>query len=148
MQLTEKPEQFRVLHLEDDRTSQMTMDCLIDTNFKNTRVKQLEDSLQYYSFAPFENPDLIICDWTLRDGDVSYLLEELSRFKGLVIFFSALPKGKIWKMISDNLGFLPNNFSVYQKGETSSFQDIIKEIRNYALSIDKDINIHFKSITD
>jgi hypothetical protein len=141
MRLLDKPKtNLRILHLEDDKTCQETFKKIAKSKLNNLRIKSVSDSLKFYCQLPFENPHILIVDWFLEDGAVNYLLEDLKKFKGKVIFFSSMDKFFILTKVAEELGTIPENFSIYTKSNCKSYFEIVEKIRSYAQSIGKDLD--------
>ena len=141
MQLLDKPKTtLRILHLEDDKTCQETFKKIAQSKIRNLRIKSVSDSLKFYCQLPFENPHVLVVDWFLEDGAVNYLLEDLKRFKGKVIFLTSMDKFFILSKVLEELGTIPDNFSIYSKTNGKSYFEIVEKIRSYAHSIGKDLD--------
>lgn len=129
---------MKILHLEDDKASQ----CLFETYFNKTctniEISHKEDCMDYYP-ALIGRPDVIVIDWTLRDGSIKYLLPYLRDYKGKVIVFSANNESLIDTWIRQELGSLPPHFSIYSKIDEFAYTDMVEEVKLYGRRIKKDI---------
>jgi len=63
IQLLEKPKSLRVLHLEDDKTSQAYFDHIIKAKLEKVKIKNVDDCISFYCKLPFEKPHILVIDW-------------------------------------------------------------------------------------
>jgi hypothetical protein len=132
IQLLEKPKSLRVLHLEDDRSSQVYFDHIIKAKLDKVKIKNVDDCLSFYCQLPFEKPHILVIDWVLKNFDATYILDALNNFKGEVIFLSSMSKNYIREEVTKRLGRFPSNFKVFTKGDVDCYENIISELSKYA----------------
>jgi hypothetical protein len=131
--------ELKIIHLEDDRITQRIVHDLIKIRFDSTSLIQHDNGIAVCLDLPFEKPDVLIVDWMLKDCCAKDLLNTLKRHKGIVIFFSGNDASQIQSCIEKELHGMPKNFKVLSKSAHKSYDALMKEISNYAYSIDKEI---------
>lgn len=135
IQLLDKPiTSYRILHLEDNKLCLTMFKKIANSLLNNIRIKPVKDSMSFFCQLPFENPHLIIADWHLADGGIEFILDELSKFKGKVIFFSYLDINIIKDKIIKQLKNIPDNFIIMSKNDIDSYKKISQKIKILAKS--------------
>jgi len=136
--LKEKSKTFKIIHLEDDRVTQRIIQDMLKINCSNYEIVQHDCGIALGHDLIFENPDILLVDWNLRDCVASEILMTLVRFKGEVIFFSSELVNLIEECIIEFCGKIPHNFHIITKSEKDSYRKLISMIKSYSRRIGKD----------
>ncbi len=124
---------LRVLHLEDEPTWCNTIKRAFKKLYERVHYKSVNNSFSFEYQMPFVDPQIIIVDWTLKDGEVTDILDFLQENRDIkVIFFSAHNESDLHAKVLRALKFCPQNFSFYDKAAPNAFTDMFEEIENYA----------------
>jgi len=130
---------LKIIHLEDNAITLATVKNANYNQYKNVELIQHKTGIRIYMDLAFEKPDIIIVDWNLPDMCASILLKDLKRFKGLVIFFTASHDSIVYTEIKKQLYSCPENFLVISKAESGAFITLMRDIKNHAESLAKNI---------